>query len=373
MLLFLATRIYGQEVSVALYYHRPLEQVIFTPLDSDYSVHTGDTATTTVAAGSTVYLSAVDSLVVLYLPGGKTIRNHRMLLQPAGRKGRGTFRLKPVTPTLDEHHYPGALILKAIGTILLPVNKLDRETYVAAVTEAEGGGLAPAAFVQAQAILVRTFLATAAAKHAEEGFDLCDEVHCQAYHGIGDWYERIYEISHTTEGKILTNEQGTPLHIAYHSNSGGKTADARDVWKKPVPYLISRDDPYSLKGKHAHWKRTFSLEQWRSTLAGAGYQQAVRLQAGAFNFQNADRQAFYPVGKSKVPAGLIRELLELPSAWFTVAVQGDKVILKGRGYGHGLGLSQEGAMEMARRGFTAREILEFYFSANGIQVTVPGN
>ncbi|NOY37143.1 MAG: SpoIID/LytB domain-containing protein [Chlorobi bacterium] len=352
----------GQEVTIALYYHRPLEQVVFTATSGSYEIVAGDTGKRILQQGEMVYLSAVDSLIVLYRPERETVQSDSILLRSVPEDNDNSrFRLQAVTPALPANEYPGSLVLKAGNGILLPVNHADRETYIAAVTEAEGGGMAPAAYVQAQAILVRTFLASAGERHAGEGFDLCDGVHCQVYHGIGTYHSRILEITRTTTGKILRNSNGNPARIAYHSNSGGETADARDVWLIPLPTLKPVRDPYSLQGPHAVWKRKFPLATWRKVLADLGMTDVENLPANAFNFRQDHRTRVYLPARDGIPFRLLREKLDLPSAFFSVTVKDNKVILDGRGYGHGLGLSQEGAMEMARQGFTAEEILEFYF------------
>ena len=68
-----------------------------------------------------------------------------------------------------------------------------------------------------------------------------------------------------------------------------------------------------------------------------------------------------------MPLTTIRSDLNLRSTFFSVFVNGDSVILKGRGYGHGVGLCQEGAMEMASKGFSYRDIISFYYS--GVIIT----
>ncbi len=70
----------------------------------------------------------------------------------------------------------------------------------------------------------------------------------------------------------------------------------------------------------------------------------------------------YKAGSFSLPLKTIRSDLNLRSTFFSVYVSGDSVILKGRGYGHGVGLCQEGAMEMAAKGFSYRKIIRFYYS-----------
>jgi stage II sporulation protein D len=75
----------------------------------------------------------------------------------------------------------------------------------------------------------------------------------------------------------------------------------------------------------------------------------------------------YRAGDFSLPLKQIRSDMDLRSAFFSLAVKGDSVIIKGRGYGHGVGLCQEGAMTMAQKGFDYRQIINFYYT--GVIIT----
>jgi stage II sporulation protein D len=81
-----------------------------------------------------------------------------------------------------------------------------------------------------------------------------------------------------------------------------------------------------------------------------------------FNFIQKSRLADYKSGSFRMPLITMRTDLNLKSTFFSVYSAGDSIILKGRGYGHGVGLCQEGAMVMATKGFTYREIINFYYT-----------
>ena len=81
-----------------------------------------------------------------------------------------------------------------------------------------------------------------------------------------------------------------------------------------------------------------------------------------FVFSQEHRKSDYRTGNFFMPLRLIRNDLSLRSTFFSVTVSGDSVILDGRGYGHGVGLCQEGAMAMASKGFTYRQIIGFYYT-----------
>jgi stage II sporulation protein D len=79
------------------------------------------------------------------------------------------------------------------------------------------------------------------------------------------------------------------------------------------------------------------------------------------NYSQQNRTTSYIIGNATVPVNEIRDYFRLRSTFFSVAVNGEDIILNGRGYGHGVGMCQEGAMEMALKGFTYSEIIKFYF------------
>jgi stage II sporulation protein D len=85
------------------------------------------------------------------------------------------------------------------------------------------------------------------------------------------------------------------------------------------------------------------------------------------NFSQLSRAAVYRAGTFTLPLRQIRTDLNLRSSFFSLKVEGDSVILKGRGYGHGVGLCQEGAMVMASKGFDYKQIIDFYYT--GVRIT----
>ena len=83
---------------------------------------------------------------------------------------------------------------------------------------------------------------------------------------------------------------------------------------------------------------------------------------GLYNFVQENRMAFYLAPQLGIPLRDMRVNFKLKSTWFTSHLEGSYVVLNGKGFGHGVGLCQEGAMRMAKLGFSADEILNFYFT-----------
>ncbi|HRD38481.1 MAG TPA: hypothetical protein PLC65_07615, partial [Bacteroidia bacterium] len=81
----------------------------------------------------------------------------------------------------------------------------------------------------------------------------------------------------------------------------------------------------------------------------------------ALNFKQDSRKVFLEASNIKVPLKNVRQDLQLKSTYFSIYNTGDTVVFKGKGYGHSLGMSQEGAMRMTRLGYTYSDVLNFYY------------
>jgi stage II sporulation protein D len=147
---------------------------------------------------------------------------------------------------------------------------------------------------------------------------------------------------------------------AFHSNCGGETSSSEDVWLTGQPYLRSVNDPYCVTSRNATWRKSYPLDEWVSFLRKSGYKENADNPA-AFNFLQDSRLPDYKTGSFSLPLRTMRMDLNLRSTFFSVYSIGDSIILRGRGYGHGVGLCQEGAMVMALKGFKYSDIIAFYY------------
>lgn len=138
------------------------------------------------------------------------------------------------------------------------INEVELDNYIAGVTEAEAGSRSTQEFYKVQAILARTFALAHINKHVAEGFSLCDQVHCQAYYGKPRDLT-IYKAIDATRGKVVVDENLNLIVAAFHSNSGGQTANSEDVWGSKTTYLKSISDSFSVKMPNARWERRMLL------------------------------------------------------------------------------------------------------------------
>ncbi len=267
----------------------------------------------------------------------------------------GIFTLKGVLPSTESHEYDDALLFKINEGRLYAINHIDLEKYIAGVIEAEGGIDSPYEYYKAQAVLIRTYTIKNILKHAEEGFNVCDGVHCQAYHGRSSRNEEIYRATKNTAGEVLIDADSILVMSPFHSNCGGETSAAGIYWQSDLPYLQGIKDPFCQEQRNATWEQTISRYDWISFLKNKG----VKNSEDYLKVDDLGRRKFFIEGK--VTMRDIREKFGLKSTLFSISTKSMEVTFHGKGYGHGIGMCQWGAIEMAKVGYTYIDIIHMYF------------
>jgi stage II sporulation protein D (peptidoglycan lytic transglycosylase) len=274
----------------------------------------------------------------------------------------------------------GELRLSVVQNQIQIVNRLEVEDYVGGVLEGELGtlNLSPEV-LKAQIVVARSYvLSMRGTRHPGEGYEFCDSPHCQVYGGIPQERHPALEVALAEVRGQYLSYNGQPAAAFYHHNCGGETSAVDDVWPtKAVPYLVPvKEAPnsvcrYSPKSKwhlvvskrwltacfrHAGWfKRGETLE----LIDSIREDDAGRVQ---LLFIQSSRRAL------KVRIGRFRNVLNqyfggepIRSALFTISVRGGAYLFQGRGWGHGVGLCQEGAKQLANEGQTYQKILKHYY------------
>ncbi|MBI4436805.1 MAG: SpoIID/LytB domain-containing protein [Candidatus Omnitrophica bacterium] len=267
-------------------------------------------------------------------------------------------------------------ILRQADTTLLIVNHLDIEEYLYGVLPHEVPHHWSEEMLEVQAILARTYALFKKVEHQNEDYDVKATVLSQVYGGREEEKRRARRAVDRTAGKILTY-QGTLFPTFYHSTCGGQTEDAvvAGLWK--ISLFPLHGGVRCTTCGHSpfyRWKRSFSLEDIAYRLRKAGYavKKVVNLHA---EDKTASGRVKTMVVESedtvlKIPATAFRLAIsptDLRSVKFDLTVREGKVTFEGFGWGHGAGLCQWGANEMAERGFSIEEILTFYYPGSEIR------
>jgi stage II sporulation protein D len=149
----------------------------------------------------------------------------------------------------------------------------------------------------------------------------------------------------------------------FHANCGGQTCEPQDVWNEKIEYLYSFIDTFCIYTKQATWEKRIDKTAWQNFLVDK-YDYPIydsTYLSMIFTFNQPQRKAFYIHPVFGIPLRDIREEFDLKSTFFSCHLEGEVVVVQGRGFGHGVGLCQEGAMKMAKSGFNFRQIALFYF------------
>jgi stage II sporulation protein D len=262
---------------------------------------------------------------------------------------------------------------------------LPSENYVIAALNGEAAPDEPMASLKAMAISIRTFALANANRHSGEDFGLCDSTHCQALRLVKARPE-VERAVRETAGETLWFG-GQRAHVYYTQHCGGMSEAASDVWPaEHAGYLAgNHPDPYCLRRSPAEWHARMDLAQLSGIFRAQGWQTPSPISAiRVTRVSQTGRAELLEVTGQGAPAELSASSFrfavdralgwnQMRSGWYTVSIAGSALEIKGRGYGHGVGLCQAGAYEMAAEGLSDTRILSFYFPGAIAGITPAGN
>jgi stage II sporulation protein D len=234
---------------------------------------------------------------------------------------------------------------------------------------------------EVQAIIARSYAVANAGRHAKEGFDLCSTSHCQLYDPArlqtSRWTAAAREAVRRTKGETLWFGR-SPAHIVFHADCGGHTSDAASVWGGPdVPYLSGSAD--ACPARHVAWSFTASKDTMREAL-NADPRTTVGNRLDRIEIAGKDaagRAALVTLRGTRVfvvRGEIFREVAvralgakSIRSTLFTVRTTRAGFVFSGRGFGHGVGLCQAGALARLKAGASPQEVLAYYFPGTSVR------
>ena len=245
------------------------------------------------------------------------------------------------------------------------------EAYVARVLTGEAlPGSQPAA-MEALAIAIRTYTIGNRNKHRADGFDVCDQTHCQVMRTSSPVTERA---ALATANSILLY-RGQPANVFYSASCGGHTEKPSNVWPgvEDAAYLPSRPDD-GCQGTPV-WSTELNLGDLQRALRAAGFtgtlrdvRVATRNESGRAARIALDGLTPPQISGQDLRAAIGRSLgwQYLQSATFELKRSGEAFRFAGRGAGHGVGMCVIGSTKLAIAGETAGQILARYFPGTEI-------
>jgi stage II sporulation protein D len=265
---------------------------------------------------------------------------------------------------------------------------LSLEDYLFGVLAAEASVEGEFAALKAQAVVSRTYALANLRRHTRDGYDFCNTTHCQRFLQITeanarpDFHELVRRAVHETSGEVLRDARGTLASEVYFSTScGGQTAHIGTLWGSPArqPYQRGVRDEYCAAMPHTRWTDAIPATQLARALR-EDERTDVGAHVDALTIVKRDgtgrveeiaiagerRRVSVRGWDFKIVVGRTLGWSVLKSSRFDVRRAGDKFVFRGSGFGHGLGLCQNGAHVMAARGSSYRQILAYYFPATTV-------
>ena len=323
--------------------------------------------------------------------------------------------------------YRGSMIMQSLaGSNITLINELPFDQYLYSVIPSE----MPAAWhleaLKAQAVAARSYALVTIGRHTDQGFDLCSTEHCQAYKGLEQEKESSTQAVNATKGKILLYN-GKPISAFFHSSSGGHTEDSENVWGTKTDYIRGVEDKYCLGSPHDNWTIELDKAEIKKKLSESGIDLGDITDIRILDVSSYGRVTKLEIKGTKAARVFEKEKIRniigtrtMKSIWYNLETDADifvkgtlsgnvdpgrtsdmyivsasgktkiyspsnRVSVKGmngvkeynvipvtytfngKGFGHGLGMSQYGAKGMAEAGYNYKEILEHYYKGAIVQ------
>ena len=273
------------------------------------------------------------------------------------------FSIRGLSPKMAKRTYNDNLHLSVYRNRLKLVNDVYIEHYIAGVVEAESGSKETYEYYKVQAIIARTYVLTNINKYSKYGFNVCDRVNSQVYKGLSTRNLDIVRAVNDTKGLVLVDSDINLIQAVFHSNSGGQTVNSEDAWSQPLSYLRSVSDTFSKGMPHFNWDTYVTKDKWLSYFKTKHNYPIEDSSAREFllSYCPIERERYLSPMDTNILLKTIRKDWGLRSTYFTIKEEENKIYIVGMGFGHGVGLSQEGAMRMAESGMAYNKILHYYY------------
>ncbi|MCM3870315.1 MAG: SpoIID/LytB domain-containing protein [Pyrinomonadaceae bacterium] len=259
------------------------------------------------------------------------------------------------------------------------VRTMSLEDYVRGVVAAEGSTEMEVEALKALAVASRTYAVKNLRRHEVDGYDFCTTTHCQRYLSIDTLTSSQISTAGSsavreTAGQVLRDKDSNVVDSYFSASCGGATANIGTLWGVKTPsYLSGGTDEYCLTMPHHTWRDVISsgdllkaLESDPRTMTGGSLRNVSVSRRDASG--RAELITIYGARYRTVSGWDLKIIVGRALGWnllkssrFEISRSGANYVFRGSGFGHGLGLCQEGAHVMARRGAHYQQILAKYF------------
>ncbi|HAG84440.1 MAG TPA: sporulation protein [Cyanobacteria bacterium UBA12227] len=260
---------------------------------------------------------------------------------------------------IGDRWYRGRTRLVATGGGLIAVNHVDLDQYLYSVLGSEMSVSWPQEALKAQAVAARSYALYKRSESKNSVYDVGDTTTWQVYKGLETEAQSTQMAVNATTGQVMTYG-GQVILAVFHSSSGGHTENVEDVWSQPLAYLRGVPD-YDVGAPVYQWTQNFSSTELSRRIGGVGTVTSMTPERTTPNGRIITMRVQGTGGTKRVSGNDLRKELGLRSTLFTVSNTGSSFQINGRGFGHGLGLSQWGAHNLAAQGTNYQQILSHYY------------
>ena len=252
--------------------------------------------------------------------------------------------IQELTIDIDGKKYYGGVSVNKGKDALTVINLVPLEEYLHGVLAKEMSPSYPLEALKAQAVAARAFALKNRGRHVKEGFDLCSSTHCQVYVGVTD-FDSINRAIDETRGEVLVYKEKL-IDTNFHADSGGMTEDVADVWGRSTPYLVAVKEIVQL------------AKPWTVKVVKLS---KLTVGKGASDRSSSGRVQSAQINGKTFKGNELRQKFSLPSTLFDMKLDDGEIIFTGYGSGHGVGMSQIGAKNYAKEGWSYEKILKHYY------------
>ncbi len=262
-----------------------------------------------------------------------------------------------------KHIYRGDFEISTESSRLLPINIVALDDYIYGVLPGEVSATFPDESLKAQAIISRSYTVYNKIHKKYKNFDVYDNVMSQVYLGYDYEKESINKLVDETKNKIILYNNEV-IDAVFHSDSGGRTANNEDVWKgASLPYLRSINDDNSQYSPRKEWTAEITYDEIYSKTKihpvdiKVEYNNSERLQKMIILGQDTN----YEVDAIKFRKIFGESKIFSTNVIITNDENNKKIIVYGKGNGHGVGASQWGMYNLAKKGYDYQNIIKYYY------------
>ncbi|MBF2058617.1 MAG: SpoIID/LytB domain-containing protein [Cyanobacterium sp. T60_A2020_053] len=260
---------------------------------------------------------------------------------------------------IGDNWYRGRVLLLPEGNGVTAVNYVDMEDYLYSVVGAEAVPSWPQEALKAQAVAARSYALHQRNTSRNGEYDVDSSTKSQVYKGLASEYTTTHQAVKSTADEVMTYD-GRVILAVFHSSSGGHTENVEDIWTSPLPYLRGVVD-YDQTSPVFQWSKSVEPSQLRQVVGNIGNIRAIVPEKTTPQGRVVSLRVEGDRSSRSLQGADVRRALDLRSTLFRMSLANGGLQVSGRGFGHGIGLSQWGTFYLAQNGVNYQQILAHYY------------